>query len=133
MIETLIEVCTATYYMATATSDYQLPTWKLVFDAGTELHGADSPFLWGFGQSTANNVTLANIMKDWYLGFVLNLDPNSVNNSGTSKPFWPQYQAESRSGFTIMDVNYTMMGAESDLDASARCDFFRGQSNVVRN
>ena len=119
--------------MATATSDWGLPTWKLIFNAGTELHGADSPFLWGFGASTANNITLANIMKDWYLGFVINLDPNSVNNSGTPKPEWPQYQSGEDFGFSVMDVNYTMMGVIPDMDASARCDFFHGQSYVVRN
>jgi len=128
----------ATYYMATAVSDYGLPTYKLIFDAGTELHGADGPFLWGVpvpttNSTTNNNQTIANIMKDWYLGFVLNLDPNSIDNSGTPKPQWPQYQAEGQMGLTVMDVNYTMIGQTSDPDASARCDFFHGQSYVVRN
>lgn len=42
--------------MATATSDYGLPTWKLVFNAGTQLHGADSPYLWGPGYSKTSFV-----------------------------------------------------------------------------
>ncbi|KAF2094927.1 carboxylesterase, partial [Rhizodiscina lignyota] len=33
-----------TYYMATAASDY-VPVWKMIFDAGTQLHGADKDFL----------------------------------------------------------------------------------------
>lgn len=121
--------------MATAVSDYGLPAYKLVFNAGTQLHGATSAFLWGTleGGSEANNQTLANIMKDWYLGFVLNEDPNSVNNSGTSKPYWPQYQDADTLGFAAMDVNYTMMGVVPDPDANARCDFMHGQSWVVRN
>jgi hypothetical protein len=41
------KMLSATYYMATAMSDWSIPTWKLIFDAGTQLHGADSPFLWG--------------------------------------------------------------------------------------
>ena len=40
-------ICAATYYMATATSDWGQPTWKLIFNAGSQLHGADGPFLWG--------------------------------------------------------------------------------------
>ena len=118
--------------MATAASDWGMPTWKLIFNAGTQLHGADGPFLWG-PESAINNFTLANIMKDWYLGFVLNLDPNSVSNSGTPKPYWPLYQAAGVSDFSVMDVNYTMMGAIPDMDANPRCDFFHGQSYVVRN
>jgi len=80
-----------------------------------------------------NNMTLANIMKDYYLGFVLNLDPNSVSNSGTPKPQWPQYSPAGATDFTVMDVNYTMMGAIPDMDANARCDFFHSQSFVIRN
>ncbi|EMC98112.1 hypothetical protein BAUCODRAFT_32113 [Baudoinia panamericana UAMH 10762] len=121
-----------TYYMATATSDWGQPTWKMIFNAGSQLHGADGPFLWG-PQSGVNNVTLANIMKDWYLGFIINLDPNTIAYSNTPKPYWPQYQTPSGSNFSVMDVNYTMMGVIPDMDANARCDFFHGQSYVVRN
>jgi carboxylesterase type B len=34
-----------TYYMASAMADAGVPAWKLVFNAGTQLHGATSPFL----------------------------------------------------------------------------------------
>ena len=87
---------------------------------------ADSPI-------AINNFTIANIMKDWYIGFVLNLDPNSVSNSGTRKPQWPEYSPPGASDFTVMDVNYTMMGATPDPDVKPRCDFLHGQSYVVRN
>ena len=132
--------------MATAASDWGQPTYKLVFDAGTELHGADSPFLWG-PQASVNNQTIADVMKDYYLGFVLNLDPNSVSYSGTPKPEWPLYQGAA--GFNILDVNYTeigkidirlyiafadnCVGVVPDFDANERCDFFHGQNWIVRN
>lgn len=137
--------------MATATSDWGLPTWKFIFNAGSQLHGADGPFLWGpqSGKShhtffplrgkanvvvlDVNNATIADILKDWYLGFVINLDPNTISNSGTPKPHWPQYSPAGASGFTSMDFNYTMIGTVPDFDASSRCDFFHGQSYVVRN
>jgi len=35
-----------TYYMSTAASDYDLPVWKLNFDAGSELHGATQAFVY---------------------------------------------------------------------------------------
>lgn len=95
---------------------------------------------WGRTANTVvaiNNITLTNILKDWYLGFVLNLDPNSICNSGTPKPYWPQYQAPTNASsdidFSIMSINYTMMGVSPDVDANSRCDFFHGQSYVVRN
>lgn len=123
-----------TYYMASSTSDYSLPTWKLIFDAGTETHGATGEFLYGL---TSNNATLAAIMKDWFISFAVALDPNAHSYSGVKKPFWPDYNAGAygnvTSSFRAMDVNYTMMGVKPDPDASPRCDFFHGQSYAVRN
>ena len=122
-----------TYYMATATSDYGLPTWKLIFDAGTELHGATVPFLFSTNPSAINNATLGYILKDWFLSFTIHLDPNVESFTQASKPYWPQYQSPGTSNFTIMDVNYTMIGIEQDYDVSPQCDFFHGQSYIVRN
>lgn len=73
------------------------------------------------------------MLKDYYLGFVINQDPNSISNSGVEKPYWPQYSTAASSDFTILDFNYTMIGTNRDRDASPRCDFFHGQSYVVRN
>ena len=36
-----------TYYMASATSNYH-QTYKMIFNAGTEMHGATQPFLLRF-------------------------------------------------------------------------------------
>ncbi|KAK5764617.1 hypothetical protein LTS12_005117 [Elasticomyces elasticus] len=122
-----------TYYMASAMSDYGLPSYKLVFNAGTELHGATRPFLHNTNSSTINNATLALTMKDWYLSFALHQDPNAQSFSNASKPYWPQYNPPGSMNFTVMDVNYTMVGAVEDFWASGGCDFFRSQSSVVRN
>lgn len=35
--------------------------------------------------------------------------------------------------FSILDITYTTIGVERDIDASPQCDFFHGQSYVVRN
>jgi len=124
-----------TYYMASAVSDWGMPTYKIIFNAGTEMHGATRPFLHSTNASEINNATLALIMKDWYTSFATNLDPNAISYSGTPKPFWPRYDntTDGEGGFSIMSVNYTMMGMEPDPDAAPRCDFFHGQSYVVRN
>jgi len=42
-------VACPSYYMASAASNYAA-TWKMVFQAGSELHGADGPFLWTYGR-----------------------------------------------------------------------------------
>ncbi|GAB7354424.1 hypothetical protein MBLNU459_g4915t1 [Dothideomycetes sp. NU459] len=122
-----------TYYMATAVSDWGQPTYKMIFDAGSEVHGATVPFIFYTEASKINNATLAHIMKDYFLSFVTHLDPNAQTFTDIPKPYWPRYAAEGSGNFTVMDVNYTMMGVQRDFDASARCDFFHGQSYVVRN
>lgn len=156
-----------TYYMASAMADAGIPAYKLIFNAGTQLHGAISPFL--FPQSEANskssptnpspsptppqqkvqpnskpptggnNATLTAYMNDWYISFVTDLDPNAHSfSNATDKPHWPLYNSglgteDGTPEFAIMDVNYTQVGVIPDLDVSDKCDFWHGQSYVVRN
>ncbi len=73
-------------------------------------------------------------MKDYYISFTKHMDPNAeqfINNP--KPPTWPTYVNNMSDAFQVMDVNYTMMGAIPDMDASPLCDFWHGQSYVVRN
>lgn len=36
------------YLMASAVSNYA-PAWKMIFQAGSQTHGANAPFLWTYG------------------------------------------------------------------------------------
>lgn len=124
--------------MASAISDAGLPAYKLIFNAGTQLHGATGPFIFDTGD--VNNSTLASIMKDWFVSFVVSGDPNAHSYSGVDKPHWPMYNPalglnSNGSGieFATMDVNYTQVGVVPDLDATPQCDFFHGRSYEVRN
>lgn len=125
------------YYVASALADAGMPAYKMIFDAGSQVHTATQPFLYGAsanGSTTANNATLAAWMKDWFVSFALAEDPNAISFLGNaSKPFWPTYLKADYTGFQVMDVNYTMVGVTEDFDASARCDFFHAQSYFVRN
>lgn len=151
-----------TYYMSTAVSDYK-PTYKMIFNAGTQMHGATQPFLLRFqygstcpivaqtifslghltylsacaantsADMTGDNSTIGNIMKDYYVSFVTHLDPNAFSYSGTPKPAWPSYQSADGGNFEVMYVNYTMMAATQDFDAGPRCDFWHSESYIARN
>ena len=71
-------------------------------------------------------------MKDWWISFVVHGDPNKQSfNKTISKPNWPSYN--DGTGFNAMSVNYTEIAVMHDLDDSPQCDFFHGQSYVVRN
>jgi hypothetical protein len=89
-------------------------------------------------------------MKDWFISFVTDLDPNarSFSLEGEGKPFWPLYNPRLGTAasaghdgtadggnleFAIMDVNYTQVGVIPDFDVSDKCDFWFGRSWVVRN
>jgi len=79
-------------------------------------------------------------MKDWFISFVTDLDPNahSFSPDSASKPFWPLYNPGlgtigGTDEFAIMDINYTQVGVIPDFDASDKCDFWFGRSYVVRN
>jgi carboxylesterase type B len=120
-----------TYYMATALSAVGVPVYKLRFAAGTELHAATQPFLLDVPPADSNNRTLGLLLRDYFISFAVEGDPNAVSYSGTVKPEWPLYFSDG--GFNVLDVNYTMIGAIPDYDAGPRCDFFHGQSYIVRN
>ncbi|RJE24716.1 Carboxylesterase family [Aspergillus sclerotialis] len=123
-----------TYYMATAVSDYGNPVYKFVFAAGNELHGAVGPFVESLNlKGDASNTTLSSILRDYYVSFAVALDPNAKSYSSISRPYWPTYMNDKNGPFSILDVTYTTIGAERDIDASPRCDFFHAQSYVVRN
>ncbi|OCL08234.1 alpha/beta-hydrolase [Glonium stellatum] len=133
-----------TYYMASALSDWGLPVWKLIFNAGSQQHGATHSIIFDITYgcksiilitktSAGQNRTLASITKDWMLSFTTHLDPNAVAYSGVEKPYWPKYQAAGTSNFSVIDVNYTQIGVVGDFDVSAQCDFWHAMSYIVRN
>jgi hypothetical protein len=80
--------------MATAAVDRNSNSsavFKMVFDAGSQIHGSLIPF--AFNNYTtypgANNLTIAEILTSYYLSFALTLDPNPLRSPNA--PFWPSY------------------------------------------
>ncbi|EJU06418.1 hypothetical protein DACRYDRAFT_103363 [Dacryopinax primogenitus] len=113
-----------------------LPAYKLMFYAGTELHGATGGSVYNTlsaNATTGYNATIGAYMKYWYLSFNTHSDPNAVSYSGMDKPNWPSYNNGTSFNFPAMQVNYTQIGVVHDWDASTQCDFFHGMSYVVRN
>ena len=131
--------------MATAMTDFasvnSSAVFKLVFAAGSELHGSTSPFLASniTGWPAANNHTLAVILSSYFLSFALKHDPNPMRASNA--PFWPSYMSGGNGtvangesvGFDVLDITYTTIGPEADPDASPQCDFFSSRGYQVRN
>lgn len=138
--------------MATAAVDHgsnSTAVWKLIFSAGSQLHGATSPFLASntTGWPGANNHTIAEIMSSYWISFAVTGDPNGMvtgmpNNMITfSPPYWPSYASGGAGnvtngesvGFDTLSVTYTTIVVEDDPDASARCDFFSSKGRSVWN
>ncbi|KAF2720716.1 alpha/beta-hydrolase [Polychaeton citri CBS 116435] len=126
-----------TYYIASAFSDWKLPTYKMIFGAGTQLHAATLEFFF-IPDSNISNTTLGNIMKDYFTSFIVNLDPNLESYSGVPRPYWPQYNPygpanQTDVNWAVMNINATMMSVVRDSDVNGRCDFFQGQGHVLRS
>lgn len=115
--------------------------FKLVFDAGSQLHGATAAFLTSAytGWPGANNQTLAAIMSSYWISFVTTLDPNPLRVADA--PFWPSYvsggagtAAEGESvGFSVLDITYGGISTVSDPDATVQCEFFSNKGFTLRN
>jgi carboxylesterase type B len=126
------------------------PAYKMVFNAGNQLHGATVPFLFdpAYGcellldeskvdhrlmrrtASPNDNITLANQMKDWYISFATYHNPNRLS---PHKFTWPSYYSLRQSPGDVLIVNSTTIGARADPDMNIRCSFWHSQSAVTRN
>lgn len=115
--------------------------FKLVFDAGSQTHGATSAFL--ASQYTnwprANNHSLAVIMTSYWISFASTLDPNLLRSRDA--PFWPSYMsggagtaAEGENvGFEVLDITYGGIKPAPDPDARVQCEFFLNKGYTLRN
>ncbi|KAF2184752.1 alpha/beta-hydrolase [Zopfia rhizophila CBS 207.26] len=126
-----------TYYIGSSMASAGQTVYKMVFNAGSQLHAATGPFLFSLDYATSPgaNVTTANIMKDWFLSFVIYLDPAWNSWSGIRKPFWGVYQYPGSNNARVMSVNYTEIGMvdEKYYDRTKRCDFLWEHGTVVQN
>lgn len=121
-----------TYYQASAFSEQSLPVYKLIFNAGTELHAAPQTFFQSAPAETSEP-NLARAMLEYWISFTTTLDPNSISYSNASKAVWPQYTGGNQGDFLVLEVYPTSFNVSSDSDANARCDFLYGRSRVVLN
>lgn len=104
-----------------------LSAYKLIFNAGNFLHAATGQYLFG---NSPDNVTLSNFMRDYFLSFVVNLDPNAGPNRGSAqRPAWPKFGNTAQ----ILQVNVTGLGGRTDRDTDQKCGFWRQQGSVVTN
>jgi hypothetical protein len=133
-----------TYQMATAMTDHgynSSAVFKLVFAAGSQLHGATSAFLASniTGFPAANNATIAEIMSNYWISFTVAHDPNPLRSS--KAPVWPSYMSGGKGtiangesvGFDILTITYGSVEVGRDPDASPQCDFFSSKGYTLRN
>lgn len=115
--------------------------FKLIFDAGSEVHAATLPFLSSniTGWPSANNKTLAAILSSYWISFATTLDPNPLRIA--EAPFWPSYVSggsgsatEGESvGFEALDITYGGIEVSKDPDAREQCEFFSNKGYTLRN
>ena len=119
-----------TYYFATAAAQYNVPTYKSIFDAGVYVHSAaDFPIF--TPQIFTVDLSVATAIKDYLLSFIIDLDPNTLPSlSNQTRIEWPRYR---QLNFTILTIQDTTIFSSKDPDASDRCDFLHAQSSIVRN
>jgi len=121
-----------TYYQAIAFSEHDLPVYKLVFDAGNELHGAPQS-IFQLAPSETPTPDLARAMLGYWTSFTAALDPNAISYSNASRAVWPQYTGGNETDFRVLEVYPTSLQVRSDSDANEKCEFLYGRSRVVYN
>ncbi|PVI03976.1 alpha/beta-hydrolase [Periconia macrospinosa] len=121
-----------TYTLASSLTKANTPVYKVVFNAGSQLHGAIGEFIGDldYASRPGANVTIADTIKDYYVSFMLYLNPNAKSWSNLTKPVWREY-AESKG--EVMSFNYTAIGNVEDqwYDDTERCRFWEENGDVV--
>lgn len=153
-----------TYYMAfnaVERNSNRSAVWKLVFYAGSELHGATGSFLAAneTGFPAANNHTLAEIMyvlhyyqnkwtsltrtktfrSSYWISFAVTGDPNPMRVADA--PYWESYMSDGNGtvsngesvGFQTNYVTYTTISPRFDPDVNEKCEFFGAHGYDVTN
>jgi carboxylesterase type B len=131
-----------TYAIASAMIDYNSNSsavFKLLFAAGSQMHGATVPFLndVNINFPGAPNNTLAGILSSYFISFIVTQDPNVMRLK--KAPFWPSYHSMGQIangesvGFSVLDIQPSSIFVIEDGDASARCEFLLANPAVVRN
>ncbi|KFY80344.1 hypothetical protein V499_00797 [Pseudogymnoascus sp. VKM F-103] len=121
-----------TSYLAEAAAEAGQDSYKMIFNAGLQVHGATAPFLFSdsilpYGLASIGpavdegNATLAAFLRDYFVSFTLHLDPNQFSY-WTLPPKWPKYTLDHKD---ILQVEPTSMSGKSDEDDSPQCAFFK--------
>ncbi|KAL2785700.1 Alpha/Beta hydrolase protein [Aspergillus keveii] len=118
-----------TYHYAITLSEHGIPVYKMSFEAGTQLHGATTPYLISASDASGNGgAALASQMKKWFLSFVTDGNPNVRSNA--FEIFWPTYSRGNR----VLNVDLSSaVTVVRDQDATRRCGFFFDNSLLLRN
>lgn len=134
-----------TYFVASAAIDRNRNSsavFKMLFNAGTKVHGASAPFL--FSNDTtmpANSIngTIADILSSYYISFITTLDPNTRRHQDAI--FWPSYNSgatetvgcEEPVGFTILEITDNLIATGTDPDVGPECDFWSAHGLDIRS
>jgi hypothetical protein len=120
------------YFQASAFAEHDLPVYKLIFNAGSELHGAPGPFF-TTAASQSTDPKLARDMVGYWTSFTATLDPNPILYSNISRKVWPRYTGGNQTDFRVLKAYSDSFEVGSDPDANARCEFLYGRSREVLN
>src|SRR5438045_3074494 len=119
--------------------------FKMIFDAGSQLHGASGPFLFNNISTLPSaiavnpNVTISEILTSYFISFVIIMDPNPLRSSKAI--FWPSYASHGSEnvengesvGFQVLNITDTNIVPQVDRDVNPQCDFFSSHGFDTRD
>lgn len=103
-----------TNLIAGAASARGLPAWKMVFNAGFQLHSATSAFLFSDpivpSPGELGNTTFGPVLRDYFVSFAVELDPNRWATVA-NKTVWPRFEVGTES---VLDVGLSRLDLRLD-------------------
>jgi carboxylesterase type B len=121
-------------WISEATTKKNRQSWKMIFNTGRKTHGADSEFVYDdrYEQKSGANVRLAKMMKDWFISFMTDHNPNTKSWSevdNNSKLNWPSYGTD----HSTLVINDSGTEVKEDAEVGVKCDFWKRYPDVTLN
>ncbi|ETS73837.1 hypothetical protein PFICI_14783 [Pestalotiopsis fici W106-1] len=134
-----------TRFIASAVSRRGLDTFKMIFDAGSQIHGATHPFLFSDTVNASGEIThgpitlpgnekLAALLRTYFITFTIYADPNEgpADDERRVRPIWRRYLETKTDNKKILVLRNSTDPASTtridDPDDNNRCAFFESSS-----
>jgi hypothetical protein len=114
-----------TWFSTKAVGSAGIPAWKMAFEGGVKFHGATGAYVFGdISGGSSDNPQLDYLMKNYYISFIVNGDPNEpvdgIQDVPAERLNWPLY-TNGTGEPQVIRITDTVREIVTDPESSEKC------------